>query len=715
MASPRRSRFFLFANSWLARNARKTAQFIQGLPDALRKVKVPRPGSSFVMTASRSMRDASFERPTNFSMSEITTAYEVDSYVRQAVDKYVDLCFKEGWRLVGSNQAYIEYIRERFAYMEAISGRTIDEVLIQIVYNVVKYGNAFLAKARFPRRVALPFRAQGINGKMPVAFYEPLHPGTIEVARRENGEVVAFRQDVGGGAEPKIFAPDDIIHFPWKREDGNFFGTPWIAAAIEDVKLLRVIESGAENLIRKYVYPILHAKIGMPQPGYEAEDEDIEKAKADFESMPPEGVWVTPERYSLTAVGMDGEVLDISPYLRYMEQRVFTGLGVSETIMGRSGSAARTTALTQAREMYDRARAIHRIVEHIFNLHIIDELLLEGGFDPLENRSTKGAAIKFNEIDLDALFKRENNAIYKFVHNAITFPEMRAELGLDQDVDESQLYINMITLPRLMVRGGAGSVDDDTRDVDNRQQPANQYGKKTSADSDRQNEFAEAYQGRERITQKVQRLWDQMAELILRIAKSPHHRKEETARLFRNQVYLSIRSAARAIKHELEIAYMDGATKAREQIGTSDLRGLSVQPVVESIWHLAESDAERIAKDLSDRLEAISRRSPASLLYAQAKSAVEVTAYRLRFLAASYANLAYHAGFAYQAKAHGMPEVHVLHDQDACSKCRSIDRIDLSEIDLVHRIPPFHPGNCRCTLYLPKPQLHAGTSREEVS
>src|SRR5690606_16113629 len=133
----------------------------------------------------------------------------------------------------------------------------------------------------------------------------------------------------------------------------------------------------------------------------------------------------------------------------------------------RSGSAARTTALTQAREMYDRARAVHRIVEHIFNLHIIDELLLEGGFDPLENRSTNGAAIKFNEIDLDALFKRENNAIYKFVHNAITFPEMRRELGEDQDVDESKLYVNMISLPQLMARGGSGSVDDDTSEVDN--------------------------------------------------------------------------------------------------------------------------------------------------------------------------------------------------------------------------------------------------------
>lgn len=676
---------------WIKVRFQNAVKFIQALPKSIQTIKIKRPGVAFIQSPSTSVRDATFEGPP-VDLEQIAVAYEHDSYVRQAVDKYVDLCFKEGWRILGKNQEALSYIKQRFSYMEFISGQTIDELLIQIVYNLVKYGTAILVKARLPRNGPRPFKAVPIGNKPPIAFYESLNPRTIQVARKENGEPVAFQQDVGNGINPRVFAPDDVIVFTLKREDGDFFGTPWIAPAIEDVKLLRVMESSAENQVRRYVYPIIHAQIGMPEPGYEAEDEDIQKAKEQFEQMPAEGVWVTPERYNIKTVGMEGEVLDISPYLKYMEQRVFTGLGVSETIMGRSGSAARSTALTQAREMFDRVRAIHRMVEHVFNLHVITELLLEGGYDVINNREEYDVRLRFNEIDLDALFKRENNAIYKWEHNAKTFEEMRAEIGESLEVDESRLYFRMV-----------GAVKN-SAETDNRQQPANQYGRKTAADSDVANEFKESFVIPEKTIAKLETYWRQMAERMEAISRS-NLAKEELSKRLGQEASIAMRLFYEAMKREMEASFFEGMASARSQLDSEPAVPVDHRPPLAALEALVEQDTIRLAKDITARLDEIVRKTPQALIPEKVSLAISSLFYRFKFILLSYVSRAFHAGFAYQAKNSGRQEVHVLHRDDACPRCKSVEVIDLSDYDLIHRLPPFHSGGCRCTLYLPKPSL----------
>ena len=70
--------------------------------DQIKKFRIKRPGFAFVRGYGKTNRH-NFEGPP-VDLSEITKAYARDGYVRQAVDKYVELFFTAGWDLVGKNQ-----------------------------------------------------------------------------------------------------------------------------------------------------------------------------------------------------------------------------------------------------------------------------------------------------------------------------------------------------------------------------------------------------------------------------------------------------------------------------------------------------------------------------------------------------------------------------------------------------------------------------------
>ncbi len=691
---------------WLRSKFLAASRFFESLPETLLGLKTKRPGSAYVSSPSTSASRATFE-PSPFDMNLITIVYDRDDYVRQAVDKYVDLCFKEGFKIVGKDKEALAYVKTRLAYMSALSGRTTSDLLNQIIYNMVKYGNALVAKARLPRNRPYPFRAMPIGKKPPIAYYEPLSPPSMQVALRQNGEVVAYRQQAGN-VGPVFFDPDDIVHFYWKRDDGHFWGVPWIWPAIEDVKLLRVLEQNMDALVRKYVFPILHAKIGLPTPGLEAEDEDIEKARQDFESMPPEGIWVTPERYSISKVSMSDATLDIRPYLEYMEQRVFTGLGVSSTSMGRGGTANRSTASTQAKEMHDRVAAIHRQVENIFNQHIINEILMEGGYDPIANGEEIGVALRFNNSDLDAQTKRENSIIYRFEHNVATFEETRRALGEDEDIDISRLKYFMMP--------GGGS----TSEVDNRQQPQNQYGKKPAATDDKQNERkrgrrqTESREERLQVIEELESFWHGLADRVEQIAREEKPYPRDLAAVLAKEVRFTCRLIEQTLSRRIGPLFHAGAAKARQELRQSK-QPVASKAQVEAIRHLIASDLDRIAKDISNRIKKHCQESSAKEIPQKVRCAIEASTYRIRFCANTYLSRAYHAGFAYQAKAAGRAEVGVVHDHDACDYCLVHESIDLSEPDLIAILPPFHAGDCRCSLSLPTPAIHTGSPREEVS
>lgn len=415
-----------------------------------------------------------FEAP-EFDFNEITNVYNAEAYVRQACDKYIELMFKAGWQFVGANPKAVDYIRKRFAMIAEATQIPTDQLFIEIAEDLVKYGNAIIAKARSNDPALLPpgFSIQGLGGRDPVVGYFPLNVATMTVKRDKNGMVKQWQQEVEGQEKPVKFKPEDIIHIYYKREKGHAFGTPFLLPVLDDIRALRQAEENVLRLIYRNLFPYIHVKVGLPEEGLGASDSEVNSVRNVIENMSLEAGLVTNERVEITPVATD-KIIDAHDYLRYFEQRVFTGLGVSELMMGRGNTANRSTGDNLYGEFIDRVKAFQRVMSIFVDQFMVKELLMEGGFDPVLNPEDDVDFV-FNEIDIDAKIKKENHVVFLYEHNAITEDEMRQLLGREPipDSDREKMYLYRVKIP--------GNVKkDNAADTDNRNQPENQYGKKPS-------------------------------------------------------------------------------------------------------------------------------------------------------------------------------------------------------------------------------------------
>lgn len=420
-----------------------------------------------------------------FDLAQIDDGYNTDSYIRQGVDKYVDQIFKEGFQFYGKDTAVVDYIRLRFSFMAEATGIPTEQLFTEIAEDVVKYGNCFLAKSRVSDQASLPptVTVTGIAGAQPVGGYFPINATTMQIKRDKNGVVQQYQQEVDDTTVK--FKAEDMIHIYYKREKGNAFGTPFLHPVLDDVRALRQAEENVLKMMYRNIYPFFHVMVGDDDtPGGENE---INEVKDQIDGMEVDGGLVTTNRVEIKPIASN-QVINAQPYLQYLEERVFSGMGIPAILFGRGGTANRSTGDNMTSEMADRIRAIQRIIEVFVNEYIIKELLLEGGYDPVLNPEHV-VEFRFNENELDSKVKRDTHFVYLYEHNAITEDEMRKELGRDPITDRALMYQTLITQANeahsASVKGSAAGSSESSRSAgtsatNNKQKPTNQYGTKSS-------------------------------------------------------------------------------------------------------------------------------------------------------------------------------------------------------------------------------------------
>lgn len=445
------------------------------------------PKKSSVKRVALRMGDVSsddFEDP-EYDFSQITTGYNTDSYIRQGVDKYIDQIFKEGYEFYGKNEQAIEYLKTRFKYMADVTGYPTEQMFVEIAEDVVKFSNCIIVKARMKDPLQLP---QGINivglyDNEPVVGYFPVNISTIKIKRDQNGTIQQYQQEVDGADDPITFKPEDVIHVYYKREKGNAFGTPFLWPVLDDVRALRQAEENVLRMMYRSIYPFHHVTVGDSNaPGTSGEIEDVQDA---IDNMDIDGGLVTSNRVQIQPIASN-QVINAEPYIKHMENRVFSGMGIPAILFGRGDTANRSTGDNQSAEMNDRIKAIQRTICSFLNEFMIQELLLEGGFDPILN-TDDNVIFRFKENDIDTMIKLENHVIYKFEHNAITEDEMRLGLSMDPISDRSllnrelaaELSSRYSTQSNSTTTGNDGN-EGGTKEGNNKNKPENQHGTKSS-------------------------------------------------------------------------------------------------------------------------------------------------------------------------------------------------------------------------------------------
>ena len=423
--------------------------------------------------------DTDFEDP-DFDLEDIQNGYNTDSYIRQGVDKYVDQIFKEGYSFYGTDTNAVEYLKLRLSYIAEATNTPTSQLLMDIAEDIVKYGNCMVVKARNSDPNALPqgTTVTGLYGKDPVVGYFCANPVTMKCKRDDYGTVTSWQQETDSGKQE--FNPEDVVHFYYKREKGNAYGTSFLIPVLDDVRALRQAEENVLKMMYRNIYPFYHVAVGTEEQT--GTTREVEELKTAIDGMDVEGGLVTTERVKITPIASD-KVIDAEPYLKYMESRVFSGMGIPEIMFGRGNTANRSTGDNMTSEMADRIRAMCRVIEMFFNSFIIKELLMEGGYDPVLNPD-QAVEFRFNDNDVDVMIKKQVHAIYKYEHNAITEDEMRDELGMDPipDGDREKLFVELITRETLRVQAEinvqvakATATQNGTAETNNKQK--NQGGK----------------------------------------------------------------------------------------------------------------------------------------------------------------------------------------------------------------------------------------------
>lgn len=386
--------------------------------------------------------------PAPYDFDRIIQAVDTDSYVKQAVSKYKELFWKEGWQIVGENPEAVAYLYQRIDYMEMAMKRPFLDFLIDLSDQLFKFANVFIVKARADLSEYFPTTLTPINSTQPVVGYYLIPTEQTRILRDRHNRPKSYQQQT----DPLTYAPTDrdpvwsadrVIHLFFDRKPGRAFGTPFLSNVLDDVVALRQMEEDIQNLVHRELFPLYKYRIGTAdQP---AEPEEIDQAAAEIENLRAEGGLILPFRHDVDVIGANNAALDASAYLDHFKERVAIGLGVAPHHLGMTmggGNRAMTERLDTA--LYDKVKQYQKQFAEFIRVHIFNELLFEGGFDPLVNPIAEDTSdrcyFKFNEIDVDTQVKKETHIIQKYVNSLITLPEARIQLGIDADVNTEELF-----------------------------------------------------------------------------------------------------------------------------------------------------------------------------------------------------------------------------------------------------------------------------------
>lgn len=650
-------------------------------------------------------QNADFVSPQH-DLSDIKDAADADSYINIAIQKYSQLIFKAGYSIVSSNDDAAEYIRSRLRMMSFTTGTPMDTTFQEVARDLVEFGNAFLIKSRVDNTQLGGIQAQGVLDSKPVGGYFHVDPTTIQIKRDKNGTIKQYQQQAGNNK--KTFKPTDVVHFFIDREGGDAFGTPRISAALEDVKLLRKIEGNVLDLIYRFAIPLYQMKIGIPQTGMMATDKEITDAEDEINKMASDGIIVTNERTEFNAIGAEGQALDASGYLSYFEKRVFSALNLSEAMMGRGG--AKQDADSMEEQAHDTVKFFQRALETTIENGIFNELLLEGGYNPIVNEEDI-VYFQFNEINLDTKVKMESHALNQFQGGAMTFEEMRQNLGMDTDnVDESRLYQNMIQqknaleLIQAKMGGGDGAVNNSKTTANGGssgpdKQAKNPGGNAAKSQVHPTNQHgttvANIKEGYENVHNSTLRNVDNYRKNFSSVYKKYSALRNEIVERDA-EVDLTLSLARDSLVRDFENRIMLYTSRGVNRAAREAKNGTPSRKVPMTLLN------SRIERGVDGILKDIKKRLKQAESHDEKRAAFDAVEYRLRFLAEEIVDKAYWFGYVKACQQLDVPRVYVQYGQDGKSSDKEEHDAEINPKAFSLDDIPAYNAYCTCKLALTK-------------
>ena len=395
------------------------------------------------------------------SFQDIENGYNVDSYIRQSVCKYVEKIIKEGFKITGPNTACVEYINARLNMMTAASGKYWYSSIVAAIKDCVKFGNGYLVKGRMTKNAdVFTMKKKGMkrtgtpeSNKPPVGAYYPVSALYITPRFDDDKKLMDWKHTVPGVGET-FYAPEDVITMVYDSLAGGLLGSSYLIPALDDVRILRSTEQMIVQLLFKSLNPLIHHEVpDTTKTGY-GDQRDVDAAAAEHDVMAVNGYLCTPPGHKIQVLGVESKALRAEGYLKAIKQRVYAGLGLSELIMGEASTSSVGASDSFTAIMNDKVRYFQFEIAACLTYKIIWELLIEGGFDPIFNEQDR-VFWEFNEVDIDRRIKVEAHSLLQYQGNTISETEAREAAGRQPVADAERVgfYLNMVQIPLAQLKG----------------------------------------------------------------------------------------------------------------------------------------------------------------------------------------------------------------------------------------------------------------------
>lgn len=396
-------------------------------------------------------------------------AYMNDGFVRQSIDRHTEM-FTD-FELVGADDV-LQYLDGRLAIMALQTGNDWKTVFDDIIFEFFKLGTAHAVKIRGAKNIAKrplyagrPYALSGLScvstlrldpdrdktGKFRGFKRNDLH----RMQTGNNGLVVANNSLptelalVAGSfddSEGTMYKDVDIVTFTYKKGADDVYGYGAVFAGLEDVSILRGLETTTVVSVKKNTHPIIQHSVERPtfnpmggiQP-------DLDYAQSLWGKIGPDGVIITPGTHKINVHGMESMAMRTDSQLKHFSARTFVGLGVSPFLMGfEAGTLGTAEAAIEL--LMTKIRYCQEYIGRMFVQKILNEILWEGGFDPYRNPEHR-VRMRFKFVDESRQIKVQTHAVDSWVKGAIDFDEMREIADWTGEADRSLLYVNMVQIP----------------------------------------------------------------------------------------------------------------------------------------------------------------------------------------------------------------------------------------------------------------------------
>jgi len=408
--------------------------------------------------------------PSEYDLKMIANAVMIDGILQRTVNVYVEQILKNGYELTSKKPPIQDHVNKRINEIQNLTGITYLETISQVSRQLVTYGNAYLIKVRSYEKSQFGNKYDW-HGKTldPIVGLFLADASTVKIGLNKNDEVTYFLQNINGKLQD--WPASDVIHFTYNKIPGTITGRSNIISVLDDVRALRKLEEELEILGFQYAIPLYLYKVGTKE--IPAAIGEINNVKSTIDNMPSYGMLVVPGHHTVEVPTNNNSPLDLISYVNHFKQRVLGGLGVSPIAIGESNSSNRNTSEILDLSMQAITVSYQQIIKARFEMELIQELLLDGGFNKIDDK----LELNFPEIDLENQIKKETHIIAKFQNNLITRSEARNEMDYTVKLDNNDTFLNIVEIPLIEAKGSVASEVAKKKSISNKNQPANQHGK----------------------------------------------------------------------------------------------------------------------------------------------------------------------------------------------------------------------------------------------